>query len=122
MSYHGTRHKLQTRKLELRALQRQVLELETFASPTYGVEVKSFDGEPIAASFVSWAGKSSDIELLDVGLNTQNGVDLAARKWKLLLGQAVCPDQDIEHPEWDVSVTLDRQCERGQSILEKLCF
>ena len=76
--------KLQTRKLELRALQRQVLELETFASPTYGVEIKSFDGEPIAASFVSWAGKSSDVELLDVGLNTQNGVDLAARKWKLL--------------------------------------
>ena len=77
--------KLQTRKLELRALQRQVLELETFGNPTYGVEVKSFDGEPIAASFVSWAGKSSDLELLDVGLNTQNGVDLAARKWKLLL-------------------------------------
>ena len=60
--------KLQTRKLELRALQRQVLELETFASPTYGVEVKSFDGEPIAASFVSWAGKSSDAELLDIKL------------------------------------------------------
>ena len=77
---------VQPRKLELRALQRQVLELETFtsASPTYGVEVKSFDGEPIVVSFISSASKSSDEESLDVGLTTQNGVDLAARNWKLL--------------------------------------
>ena len=78
---------IQPRKLELRALQRQVLELETFESDngTYGVEVKSFDGQPIAASFISWKGKSSDEESLDTGLTTQNGVDLAARNWKLLL-------------------------------------
>ena len=51
---------------------------------TYAVEVKSFDGEPVAASFISLAGKSSDEESLDVGLAVQNGVDLAARNWKLL--------------------------------------
>jgi hypothetical protein len=79
--------KIQPRKLELRAFQRQVLELETFESvnATYGVEVKSFDGEPIAVSFISRAGLSSDEKSLDVGLTTQNGVDVAARNWKLLL-------------------------------------
>ena len=60
---------VEPRKLELRALQRQVLELETFAS---------------AVSFISSASKSSDAESLDVGLTSQNGVDLAARNWKLL--------------------------------------
>jgi len=88
ISFFGTGvQNIQPRKLELRALQRQVLELETFESDnaTYGVEVKSFDGQPIAASFISWKGKSSDEESLDIGLTTQNGVDLAARNWKLLL-------------------------------------
>ncbi len=88
ISFFGTGvQNTQPRKLELRALQRQVLELETFESDnaTYGVEVKSFDGQPIAASFISWKGKSSDEESLDTGLTTQNGVDLAARNWKLLL-------------------------------------
>ena len=82
----GVRH-IQSKKLELRALQRQVLELESFESEnaTYGVEVKSFDGEPISASFISWKDKSLDEESLDIGLTTQNGVDLAARNWKLLL-------------------------------------
>ncbi|MDG2351266.1 MAG: DUF5719 family protein [Acidimicrobiales bacterium] len=88
ISFFGTGvQNIQPRKLELRALQRQVLELETFESDnaTYGVEVKSFDGQPIAASFISWKGKSSDEESLDIGLTTQNGVDLAARNWKVLL-------------------------------------
>ena len=88
ISFFGTGvQNIQSRKLELRALQRQVLELETFESDnaTYGVEVKSFDGQPIAASFISWKGKSSDEESLDIGLTTQNGVDLAARNWKVLL-------------------------------------
>jgi hypothetical protein len=88
ISFFGTGvQNVQPRKLELRALQRQVLELETFESDnaTYGVEVKSFDGQPIAASFISWKGKSSDEESLDIGLTIQNGVDLAARNWKLLL-------------------------------------
>ena len=49
------------------------------------MEVKSFDGEPIAVSFISRAGLSSDEKSLDVGLTTQNGVDVAARNWKLLL-------------------------------------
>ena len=87
VSFFGTGGQIaQPRKLELRALQRQVLELETFESmnATYAVEVKSFDGEPVAASFISLAGKSSDEESLDVGLAVQNGVDLAARNWKLL--------------------------------------
>ena len=87
ISFFGTGVKnIQPKKLELRALQRQVLELESFESEnaTYGVEVKSFDGEPIAASFISWKGKSLDEESLDIGLTTQNGVDLAARNWKLL--------------------------------------
>ena len=88
ISFFGTGVKnIQPKKLELRALQRQVLELGSFESnnATYGVEVKSFDGEPIAASFISWKGKSSNEESLDIGLTTQNGVDLAARNWKLLL-------------------------------------
>ena len=87
ISFFGTGvQNLEPKKLELRALQRQVLELEAFESEndTYGVEVKSFDGEPIAASFISWKGKSPDGESSDLGLTTQNGVDLAARNWKLL--------------------------------------
>ena len=78
---------IQPRKLELRALQRQVLELdmpESVGGP-YGIEVNSFDGEPITAAFVSFIDNNSSDDQNTIGLATENGVDIAAREWKILI-------------------------------------
>ncbi len=75
---------VQSKKLELRSLQRQVLELDLLDSTDglYGVEVRSFDKEPIAASFVSQLDERLSEDSSRIGLATQNGVAIAARKWK----------------------------------------
>ena len=48
------------------------------------------------------------------------GVQVGLRHCQHVLGLAVCPSQDIEHPDWNVDVRLDRQCEREFEYVQNL--
>ena len=48
------------------------------------------------------------------------GVQVGLRHCQHVLGLAVCPSQDIEHPDWNVDVRLDRQCERELEYVQNL--